>query len=49
MKWFKAIEFLRKVGYENVSGKLYKGLRHEIFHDVDKDEVLADLLAFLSA
>lgn len=49
LKWFQAIEFLRKRGYENVSGKLYKGLRHEIFHDVDKDEVLADLLTFILA
>lgn len=48
LKWFQAIEFLRKVGYENVSGKLYKGLRHEVFNDMEKDEVLADLLAFLS-
>lgn len=47
LKWFHAIEQLRKVGYERVSGKLYEGQRHEIFHDTKKDEVLADLLAFL--
>ncbi len=47
MKWFQSIEFLRERGYENVSGKLYKGLRHEVFHDIDKEEVLADILAFL--
>ena len=47
LKWFHAIEQLRKVGYERVFGKLYEGQRHEIFHDTKKDEVLADLLAFL--
>ncbi len=49
VKWLRAIELLREVGYENVSGKLYKGLRHEIFNDVGGEEVLADLLAFLQA
>ncbi len=47
MKWFAAIEDLRDVGYENVSGKLYKGLRHEIFSDIGGEEVLSDLLAFM--
>lgn len=47
MQWFKAIECLRGVGYTNVTGKLYKGLRHEIFNDIGKEEVLSDLLAFL--
>ncbi len=47
VKWLKGIECLRDVGYERVTGKLYKGLRHEIFHDVDKEKVLADLLIFM--
>ncbi len=47
LKWFQSIEFLRSVGYENVTGKLYKGLRHEVFHDIGKEEVLADILAFM--
>ena len=47
LKWFKAIEGLRKVGYQAVSGKLYEGQRHEIFHDDKREEVLADLLNFL--
>ena len=47
LKWFKTIEGLRKVGYQAVSGKLYEGQRHEIFHDDKREEVLADLLNFL--
>jgi len=47
LKWFKSVEALRKVGYGDVSGKLYKGLRHEIFHDIGKDEVLEDLLEYI--
>ena len=46
-KWLQTVEYLRKVGYERVSAKLYEGQRHEIFHDTKKDEVLFDLLAFL--
>ena len=48
LQFLKVIECLRDVGYENVSGKLYEGLRHEIFHDVNKEEVYADLLAFIA-
>lgn len=47
LKWFDSIEFMREVGYTNVTGKLYKDLRHEIFNDIGKEEVLSDLLAFL--
>ena len=46
-KWFQTIEGLRKAGYQEVSGKLYEGQRHEIFHDEKREEVLADLLRFL--
>ena len=46
-QWRNAVEFLRKAGYTAVTGKLYEGQRHEIFRDTKKDEVFADLLAFL--
>lgn len=46
-QWRNAVEFLRKAGYTAVAGKLYEGQRHEIFRDTKKDEVFADLLAFL--
>ncbi len=45
----KAIEFMKKVGYEQVSGKLYQGLRHEIHNEIENEEVLADLLAQMQA
>lgn len=46
-KWLKAHDCLRAVGYENVSGKLYHGLRHEIHNELGREEVLADLYAFV--
>jgi alpha-beta hydrolase superfamily lysophospholipase len=46
-RWQSALSRLRKVGYQSVSGKLYEGMRHEIHNDLKKEEVLADLLAFL--
>lgn len=45
-KWLQAQQSLRDVGYENVSGKLYHGDRHEICNELDRDKVYADLLAF---
>lgn len=47
MKWMASIECLREVGYTQVTGKLYEGFRHEIFNDIGKEEVYADLLAFV--
>lgn len=49
LKWFKAIESLRSVGYENVTGKLYEGMRHEIFNEFGKEGVYEDLLTFIRA
>lgn len=41
----KAIAFMQNVGYTNVSGKLYQGLRHEIHNEIENAGVLSDLLA----
>lgn len=46
-QWLAAQEFLRKVGYQKVSGKLYAGMRHEILKEDDREIVYADLLAFI--
>ena len=46
-KWLKAHEFLREVGYTNVSGKLYHGLRHEVHNEPEKEMVFEDLLKFI--
>ena len=43
----KSVETLRDVGYQSVTGKLYEGLRHEIFNDIGKEEVYQDLLEFI--
>ena len=43
----KVVNFMRKVGYTDVQGKLYKELRHEIFNDLGKEEVYADMLEFV--
>ncbi len=49
LKWFQAIEFLRGVGYERVTGKLYEGMRHELHQELGKEEYLQDLLRFTEA
>lgn len=46
-KFKKTVDFMRKVGYTNVKSKLYKQLRHEIFNDLGKEEVYADMLEFI--
>ncbi len=49
LKWLAAIEALRAVGYTQVSGKLYEGMRHEILNEVGREEVYEDILAFIQA
>ncbi len=49
VKWVQAIEFMQKLGYEKVSGKLYEGLRHELFNELRREEVYADLLRFIES
>lgn len=46
-KWLAAQNLLREVGYKNVSGKLYQGLRHEIHNEPEREEVYWDFLEFL--
>ena len=46
-KWLEAQQFLRDVGYKNVTGKLYPKMRHEILNELGKEEVYADALAFI--
>ena len=47
VKWLRAIELLREVGYEQVSGKLYKGMRHEVHNEIGREEVYQDVLRFI--
>ena len=46
--WKKEQAFLKELGYEKVSGKLYEDIRHEPQNDIKKEELFADLLAFLA-
>lgn len=42
-------KFLRRLGYKNIRGKLYKGKRHEILNEKDKEIIYEDVLKFLQA
>ena len=46
-KFVQAIFFLKKLGYKNVRGKLYKGMRHDILHERNKVRVYRDIMEFL--
>ena len=37
----------RHIGMEDVTVKLYKDTRHELFNEINRDEVTADLIAWL--
>ena len=45
--WKESMRFLETVGYRNVSGKLYKGLRHEILNEKEAPAIYEDILTFL--
>ena len=44
--WRESMEFLKKVGYTNVEGKLYRGKRHEILNEDNKRDVYNDVIGF---
>ncbi len=46
-KWRESMAFFQALGYQNVKGKLYAGMRHEIFNELDRDSVYKDMLLFL--
>lgn len=45
--WDESREFLKKIGYADVSGKLYPGLRHEILNEKQARTIYEDILTFL--
>ena len=47
-KFVKQLQFLKKVGYRHVTGKMYPGMRHEILNEVEKEKVYANILSYLS-
>lgn len=48
-KFIEAVEHMKKVGYKNVSGKLYAGMRHEICNEREKQKVFDELEAYLTS
>lgn len=45
--FFKAVSLMKAIGYEDVSGKLYPGMRHEILNETDRQTVWNDILSML--
>lgn len=46
-KFVRELQFLKQVGYRNVTGKLYPGMRHEILNEKGKEEVYENILSYL--
>lgn len=42
-----AVRFMRQMGYRNTKAKLYPDMRHEIFHEDDKEQVYKDIVTLL--
>ncbi len=47
-KFKESVSFLKKAGYQNVSSKLYPGLRHEILNEKERHLVYRDISSFLN-
>lgn len=41
------VQFLKEQGYQNIQVKCYENLRHELLQEVEKEEVIQDILQFL--
>ena len=39
-------EFLKSLGYQNISSHLYGGMRHEILNEIGHEKVYQDVLTF---
>lgn len=46
-KFTHEMEVMKQVGYRNVSGKMYEGMRHEICNEKGKEQVYQDILNFI--
>ena len=47
-KFNHLVKFLKEIGYKKVSSKLYKGMRHELLNEVNKNEVYEDIVKFIN-
>ncbi len=45
-KWMASMAFMRSIGYKDIEHVLYKGLRHEILREKERDIVYRDVLDF---
>ena len=45
----RAVAFLKKEGYNNVTYRIYPNMRHVILHERNNEQVFTDILAFLEA
>ncbi len=43
----KAVQSMRHAGYQDVKGKLYPGMRHEILNEKNKEQVYRDITVYL--
>ncbi len=46
-KWLKSQEFLKSLGYLNISNNLYNNLRHEILNEGNREDIYNDILDFI--
>lgn len=46
-EFLKAIQLLRRIGYRHVTGRLFKGMRHEILNEPGKQKVFEETAAFI--
>ena len=46
-KFVQELQFLKKMGYRQVTGKRYPGMRHEILNEEGKEEVYKNILQYL--
>lgn len=46
-KFLHSVDCMRQVGYANVSYRLFPGMRHEVMHEKDKEEVWTEIMKFI--
>lgn len=46
-KFSRAVSFIRRRGYKEVTAKVYPGMKHEILNEIGKEEVWRDIEALL--
>lgn len=47
-KFLELVDFLKELGYKDVTSKLYKGLKHEILNEEEKNIIYKDVLDFFN-